>query len=65
MNDEYDRYVALALEIDPFLHNVPLYGSRVGEAHNYRDFKPTSMASLTHKRLQPDSDEDEIDAYFL
>ena len=30
-----------------------------GEAHNYRDIKNLTMASSTHKRLKPDSDDDE------
>ena len=30
-----------------------------GEAHNYRDIKNLTMASSTHKRLRPDSDDDE------
>ena len=30
-----------------------------GEAHNYRDIKNLNMASSTHKRLRPDSDDDE------
>ena len=34
MNDEYDSNVAFALEIaDPFPYNVPLLGSKAGEAH--------------------------------
>ena len=30
-----------------------------GEAHNCRDIKNLTMASTTHKRLRPDSDDDE------
>ena len=30
-----------------------------GEAHNYRDIQNLTMASSTHKRLRPDSDDDE------
>ena len=33
-----------------------------GEAHNYRDIKNLTMASSTHKRLRPDSDDDELTA---
>ena len=37
----------------------------MGEAHNYRDLKSATMASLTHKRHRPDSDDDEIDASII
>ena len=33
-----------------------------GEAHNYRDIKNLTMASSNHKRLRPDSDDDELNA---
>ena len=33
-----------------------------GEAHNYRDIKNLTMASSPHKRLRPDSDDDELNA---
>ena len=36
-----------------------------GEAHNYRDIKNLTMASSTHKRLRPDSDDDELNAQQL
>ena len=36
-----------------------------GEAHNYRDIKNLTMATSTHKRLRPDSDDDELNAQQL
>ena len=36
-----------------------------GEAHNYRDIKNLTMAASTHKRLTPDSDDDELNAQQL
>ena len=33
--------------------------------HNCRDFKYATMASLTHKRQRPDSEDDEIDVSFI
>ena len=36
-----------------------------GEAHNYRDIKNLTMASSNHKRLRPDSDDDELNAQQL
>ena len=36
-----------------------------GEAHNYRDINYLTMASSNHKRLRPDSDDDELNAQQL